>query len=119
MKELRPESQKALKAIEEISPEAIANSRTILDFLEDYPIYDAQFVEEKDGIEWYMDVYKVGYQYIRALVPYVKADGPICQRVCKDAEFDMNSLSIVYPVKVMLTRYKTLEEINGRSHGIS
>ena len=50
MKELRPESQKALKAIEEVSPEAIANSRTILDFLEDYPIYDAQFVEEKDGI---------------------------------------------------------------------
>lgn len=117
MKEIRPESQKALKVIEEVSSEAVVSGRAILEFLEDYPIYDSQFVKEEDGFEWSIDVYKIGYQFIRALVPYEKCENssvPICQRVCKNAEFDMNSLAIVYPVKVMLTRYKTLEEINGR-----
>lgn len=117
MKEIRPESQKALEAIKEVSPEAVVDGRAILDFLEDYPIYDSQFVKEKDGLEWSIDVYKIDYQFIRALVPYEKCEDPskpIYQRICKDAEFDMNSLAIVYPVKVMLTRYKTLEEINGR-----
>lgn len=120
MKELRPESQKALKVIEEASPEAVVNGRAILEFLEDHPIYDSQFVKEEGELEWSIDVYKVGYQFIRALVPYyAKSDAPVCQRVCKDTEFDMNSLAIVYPVKVLLTRYKTLEEINGKGYGIS
>lgn len=120
MKELRPESQKALKVIEEADPEAISSSRAILDFFEDHPIYESQYVKEEGELEWSIDVYKVGYQFIRALIPYyTKPDVPVCQRMCKEVEFDFNSLAIVYPVKVMMTRYKTLEEINGKNYGIS
>lgn len=115
MKELRPESQKALKVIEEADPEAISSSRAILDFFEDHPIYESQHVKEEGELEWSIDVYKVGYQFIRALIPYYTKP----ERMCKEVEFDFNSLAIVYPVKVMMTRYKTLEEINGKNYGIS
>lgn len=118
MKELRHEAQEAYNILANYLAKhtGITNpdEREVLEILEDHPIHDSSDAFGEGPYEWSVDVYKVGDHFIRAMVPYTPADATGCQRIDKTAEFDLNSLSVVYPVKVMVTKYKTLEEIKSR-----
>lgn len=54
-------------------------------------------------------IFKVGDKLIRASIAYSKKGESPEKR---GWTFDPNSLAIVFPVKVMITRYKTLEEMH-------
>lgn len=113
---LRNESQVALDYLTPIIKKELGvddpTGEDILNFLEDHPLMDSTFSEDKGDYELYIDTYKVGSKCIRAMIPYSKGEG--IERILKVKGLDLNSLQEVYPVRVMVTRYRTLEEMNGK-----
>lgn len=115
MKELRPESKLALEALrtawknqfgDDIPDES---SASIKEVLWNYPVLFTDLPCDKRHWVETPTVFKVGDVCIRASMADTTDD---ISPEEKGWEFDLNSMAIVYPVRVMVTKYRTLEEIN-------
>lgn len=117
MKELRPEAQAAYDALrtawrqqfnEDLSEYPDKNCQEVLENYPEVGEGDTCSLRHWDEIQV---IFKVGTNYIRASIARTTGDESPKEM---GWEFDPNSMAIVYPVKVMVTRYHTMEEINGR-----
>lgn len=110
---LRLESQEALLVIEQdyrkrFGKEVdIGNLKEVL--LSTYSIVGEGDSCSKEYWDEVQTIFKVGDKLIRASIAHSK-DQSIPEK--EGWVFDPNSLAIVFPVKVMITRYKTLEEMH-------
>lgn len=110
---LRQESQKALLVIEQDYRKRFGkevdmeNLKKVL--LSTYSIVGEGDSCPKEYWDEVQTIFKVGDKLIRASIAYSKKEESPEER---GWAFDPNSLAIVFPVKVMITRYKTLEEMH-------
>lgn len=117
MKELRPEAKEAYNVLrtawkqqfnEDLPEEP---DKYCQEILENYPE-----VGEGDtcpGRHWdeVQVIFRVGMSHIRASI--AKTTGDVRPKEM-GWEFDPNSMAVVYPVKVMITKYRTIGEMTGR-----
>lgn len=110
---LRPEAQEAWVVIEQDYKKKFGKEIEIGDLkqilLSTYSIVDEGDVCLKDNWNEIQTIFRVGDRLIRASIAYSKERDSPEER---GWTFDPNSLAIVFPVKVMITRYKTLEEMH-------
>lgn len=112
---LRDEAKRALEIIkddyrvkfnEELDEEKIG--RTLLEV---YPIFsEGDSCEKRHWVE-VQTIFRIGQHAIRASIARTTGDESAQE---KGWIFDPNSMAEVFPVRVLVTRYKTLEEIWGR-----
>lgn len=117
MKELRPEAQAAYDILRAAWKQQFNEGlpehpdKNCQEVLENYPEVgegDTCSLRHWDEVQ---GIFKVGTNYIRASIARTTGDESPKEM---GWEFDPDSMAIVYPVKVMVTRYHTMEEINGR-----
>lgn len=109
---LRQESQEALIVIEQDYRKRFGKEVDIGDLLKTllstYSIVGEGDSCPKEYWDEVQTIFKVGDKLIRASIAYGKKKESPEKR---GWTFDPNSLAIVFPVKVGITRYKTLEEM--------
>lgn len=117
MKELRPEAREAYNILRaawkqqfnEYLPEE--PDKYCQEVLENYP--EVGEGDTCSGIRWdeVQVIFRVGMNHIRATIAKAIGDKSPIEM---GWEFDPNSMAVVYPVKVMITKYRTMKEITGR-----
>lgn len=117
MCKLRPEAKEAYEHLraarlgqfkEELPEEPGKETKEIL---ENYPIIFNDPPCEKRHWKEIPTIYRVGDCCIRASIAETTGD---LSPEEMGWEFDPNSMAVVYPVRIMVTKYRTLEEINNR-----
>ena len=115
MKELRPESDKALKIIADFwakeDPKWVVTRDNVYRYLIEHEEVATGDIEEHRL--WYIHqvIFKVGNHYIRASIAKTTTDFSAIE---SGWDFDPNSMAEVFPVKRWVTQYITEAELDGR-----